>query len=106
MKVTLKPGFVIKGYAGWVPLPRTIIHARNYKPNLRFVAHELMHVHQWHKYGWAFPLVYAYHWVIAGFSYWNNALEVEARAAENDEHYIEWARVILTEYNKRCGIMP
>jgi fatty acid desaturase len=96
--VTLKKGFVFPGFAGWVPLPGLIIYNPKYGLGRHFIAHELMHVTQWNRYGVWFLFLYVFQWVSVGFSYWNIPLEVEAREAESNHEYLLWADEILRKH--------
>lgn len=58
------------------------------KNNKRWLRHELKHVEQFGKYGFMFFLIlYTIESIRKG--YHNNRFEVEARAAEDDEHPLE-----------------
>jgi hypothetical protein len=93
--VKLKAGFVMPGFMGWVPLPRLIIFNPKYQVTRRFVAHELMHVIQWERYGITFIPRYLYQWMSVGFSYTNIPMEKEARAVESNAAFLEWADEVI-----------
>jgi len=59
------------------------------------VAHELVHIMQWRRIGWSFPIVYAHQ--VATFGYWDAPLEVEARRLQGDAFYLAWARDLIRE---------
>jgi hypothetical protein len=96
--VTLKKGFVFPGFAGWVPLPGLIIYNPKYSVGRHFLAHELMHVTHWQRYGVGFLFLYVFQWIKVGFNYWDIPLEVEARAAENDKEYLSWADEVMRKH--------
>lgn len=66
---------------------------KDYAPSLRLIAHELVHVDQWKKQTWAFPLKYA--WELLKSGYEQNAFEVEARRWEDSQHYRERAEALI-----------
>jgi hypothetical protein len=78
-----------------VLIPRTIWIKPAYKNNARILAHELAHVIQWELYGLKFAVMYL--WDVARNGYVNSRFEVEARAAENDEFYVDWARELINK---------
>jgi hypothetical protein len=60
----------------------------------RLLAHELAHVLQWRALGiWGFISRYARYLLRHGYE--KNPLEIAARAAEQDEFYLAWAKRIL-----------
>lgn len=63
----------------------------------RYLAHALAHVIQRERLAWRYVFVYAYFWVLAGFSYDRHRMEAEARAAETDPWYLEWAADLIRE---------
>lgn len=81
IRPALKP-YMDKVIEDWLAIciGHTIIAARPLQPSE--LAHELVHVAQWDRYGWTFPLRYLWssataaargkHW------YWNNRFEEEA----------------------------
>lgn len=60
----------------------------------RLLAHELVHVSQWLSLG-IFPFICQYVKGLLRYGYTRHPLELEARAAEQDEAYREWARHVL-----------
>ncbi|HEY0914825.1 MAG TPA: hypothetical protein VGE22_08150 [Solimonas sp.] len=86
--------FAYGGFSGWV-LARgwvgaiTIGHlvlARDADAMERTLAHELVHVRQYERWGLLFPLLYLWAscdaWRRGGRAYWDNRYEIEARQAE------------------------
>ena len=80
----VKP-FMDKILPNWlaITLGHTIIAARPLDP--RELDHELVHVRQWDRYGWTFPLRYGLSSIRAALRgkdwYWDNEFEVEAYTA-------------------------
>jgi hypothetical protein len=73
---------------------RTILIRRGVSLTEELLAHELAHVRQWQKLGRrGFLWLYACHLIRSG--YCNHPLELEARAAEHSEFYLDWARHLL-----------
>lgn len=96
--VKIKVGFVTPGYAAWVPKSNLIVVAdEKHATNRRLIAHELQHVKQHRKYGLFFYLAYAIGWAKAGFSYWDNWMEREAREAEQEPRMLMWADRVIKE---------
>jgi hypothetical protein len=91
--VKIKVGFVWPGAVAWVPHANLIL-VKNAKlaKNIRLIAHEICHCSQAKQLGPLFIPIYILRWVFAGFSYYNHPMEIEARAAELDPKYIEWAK--------------
>ncbi len=56
--------------------------------NKAWLCHELKHIQQFRQYGFI-PFVFLYVWESLLQGYANNKFEIEARAAENEEHLIE-----------------
>jgi hypothetical protein len=65
-----------------ITIGHTIIAARPLQP--KELAHELVHVQQWDRYGLTFPFRYVWSSIKAAVTgkhwYWDNAFEVEAYA--------------------------
>lgn len=82
---------------GWVaaqvPRKRTIWVRPGADLTPRLLAHELRHVVQAEHALW--PLAYLVQWARAGFSYHRMPYEIEARAAENDVRYLDWAAELI-----------
>jgi hypothetical protein len=95
VSVRIKKGFVFPGFWGWVPLPRLIVYNPKYSVSRTIIAHELMHVTQWERYGILFLPFYVFQWVRAGFNYWEIPMEKEARASELSKDYLVWADEVL-----------
>ena len=91
--------FVPRGFAGWVPRKRTIRFSRSANVTARLLAHELCHVMQAEQAPW--PGAYVAQWIASGFSYTNMPFEVEARKAETEPFYRDWASVILASRGGR-----
>lgn len=97
----IKVGWVPPLADAWVPLPETIIVKKpEFAYNLRLMTHELEHVHQYRRYGRWFWLVYFIGWVTGGFSYRNNWMEREARAALENHARIAEAKRWIREYRE------
>ena len=60
----------------------------------RLLAHELAHVLQWRTLG-VFPFMFHYACHLIRHGYDAHPLEIEARAAETKNYYLEWAEEIL-----------
>ena len=60
--------------------------------NKAWFCHELKHIQQFRQYGFI-PFVFLYVWESLLHGYANNKFEIEARAAENEEHMIENIRL-------------
>lgn len=56
--------------------------------NRRWLRHELKHIEQFERYGYV-RFLYKYLFYSIRHGYWNNPLEVEARAAEYDDSLLE-----------------
>lgn len=93
--VTIRKGFVFPGFWGWVPFPRLIVYNPKFSVSRSIIAHELMHVTQWERYGVFFLFLYFFQWVFCGFNYWEIPMEKEARAAEQSMEYLFWADEVL-----------
>lgn len=91
--------FVPRGFRGWVPRKRTIIFSRSADVTVRLLAHELRHVIQAENAPW--PAAYVAQWAASGFSYWNMPFEYEARRAEGEAFYRDWASTILASRGGR-----
>lgn len=87
-RVLIRPGWkpvMDKVIEDWVAIAigHTIIAARPLQPSE--LAHELVHVAQWDRYGLTFPFRYAWSSIRASFAgkhwYWNNEFEEEAYSA-------------------------
>jgi hypothetical protein len=97
MNLTMVPPNVQLVYSRWLPQlggwltgrrrPMTAVtigHTIYLHPgrtlSQRLLRHELVHVAQWERYGWTFPIRYA--WAHVRDGYLHNRFEVEARKAE------------------------
>ena len=95
----IKIGFVWPGAIAWVPNSHTIlVRNQDYALNTRLIAHELKHIKQARQLGILYIPIYILQWITAGFSYHNHPMEIEARNAENEHYYIQWAKEIIKEY--------
>jgi hypothetical protein len=98
--VKIKVGFVWPMAIAWVPNSKTIlVRDEKWAKNVRLIAHELKHIEQARKLGPFFIPVYIFRWVLAGFSYTNHPMEIEAREAEQTIKYIDWAKEVITKNN-------
>jgi hypothetical protein len=61
---------------------------KDFMQNRRWVRHELKHIEQFERYG-TLRFVSKYLYYSMRHGYWNNPLEVEARAAEYDDSLLE-----------------
>ena len=73
---------------------RTILIRRGIDLTERLLAHELAHVRQWRKLGRC-GFVWHYAGQLLRYGYFQNPLEVEARAGEDNKFYLAWARRLL-----------
>jgi hypothetical protein len=97
--VKIKVGFVWPGAVAWVPNKHTILVLDDkWAKNVKLIAHELKHISQAKKLGPFFIPVYVLKWVLAGFSYKNHPMEIEAREAERNPHYLGWAREVIKQH--------
>jgi hypothetical protein len=72
---------------------QVVLVRRGVRLTKRLLAHELAHVLQWRTLGvWGFLSQYARH--LLRYGYEKNPLEIEARAAEQDEFFLSWAQEI------------
>ena len=78
---------------GRVASPHVIEIVSGYETSARLIAHELVHVIQWHRTGVGYPLAYVLQ--VVAYGYWDAPFEVEARAMEADGFYLDWARDII-----------
>lgn len=85
----------IGNFVAIVPFPNTILVVKEYAESAPIIAHELVHLDQWERYGWSFYPRYISGWIKAGFSYTNNPMEVEAR--ENYHRYLTLAKELINE---------
>lgn len=67
------------------------VSRQQFLQNPQWVRHEVMHVHQYKKYGLARFLA-LYLWNSACYGYSNNRFEVEARLKENDDALLKDVR--------------
>jgi len=58
------------------------------------LAHELVHVDQWRRFGF-FKFSYKYIKYLFQFGYWLNPLEIEAYKYQNNKAYLNWALTIM-----------
>jgi len=74
----------------------TLIIVRGRTVSEKTVAHELVHVDQYKRLGFArFLVTWAWEYVRKG--YWNISLEQEAYKKQNDAEYLQRARRLLSE---------
>jgi hypothetical protein len=86
--------FIVPAWArAQVPRRGVIWVRRDVALSERLLAHELRHVMQAESHPW--PWAYFAQWALTGFSYRDMPFEVEARAAENEPFYRQWARDLL-----------
>ena len=78
-----------------VPFKRTIWIRPGIQATRRLLAHELRHVIQAESRSW--PLAYFWQWLVTGRDYYSMPFEIEARAAEKDPFYLEWADEVIRE---------
>jgi len=71
---------------------------REFLKNKAWLCHELKHIQQFRQYGFI-PFVFIYLWESLVRGYENNKYEIEARAAEKDEHLI--ANMTLLDKGKQ-----
>jgi hypothetical protein len=84
--------------AAQVPLKRTIWVRPGISMTKRLIAHELRHVVQAETRPW--PLAYFWQWLTTGRNYWTMPFEREARAAETDPFYLQWAEEVIDGFRK------
>lgn len=84
--------------AAQVPFKRTIWVRPGTPLTKPLIAHELCHVMQAEKHPW--PWAYFWQWLTTGRSYWDMPFEVEARAAEKDPFYLEWAEEVIRGFRE------
>lgn len=82
--------------AAQVLTPRRIRVKSGTPLNRRLLAHELVHVIQWERYGWSFPIRYL--WEMR-HGYHKNRFEVEAYYLEMKPEFRKWAEDILVVRN-------
>jgi len=78
-----------------VPFKRTIWVRPGVQVTRRLIAHELRHVIQAEANPW--PFAYFWQWLTTGRNYWTMPFEQEARRAETDPFYLEWADEVIRE---------
>ena len=101
LMIKIREGFVWPPYSAWVPKRDLIIIAQErFGRNERLIAHELQHVKQHRKYGPFFYPIYALGFIRAGFSYYDNWMERQARGAESDPQMLAWAREVIKDNQK------
>jgi len=86
------------GFAAWVPWPNTIVVHEKAVLSVPLIAHELVHVRQYDRYGaLGFWLRYAVGWLTGkrGRRYIDHPFEVEARALYRQTMYQEWAKSLI-----------
>ena len=79
--------------AGRVIGPNVIQVVSGFETNVGVIAHELVHVTQWHRIGPSFPIVYIAQVIARG--YLDAPLEVEARELAETDFYRSWARDVI-----------
>lgn len=79
--------------AAQVPFKRTIWVRPGTPLTTRLIAHELRHVIQAETRPW--PLAYFWQWLTTGRNYHTMPFEREARAAETDPFYLDWAKEVI-----------
>lgn len=94
--IKIRVGFVWPGATAWVPNSTLIlVRDKDAAKNRRLIAHELKHIEQARKLGPLFIPVYIFRWILAGFSYTNHPMEIDAREAEQTVKYVEWAKEVI-----------
>ncbi len=99
-KVNLKlvhPRWVPGTYTAWVPWFNTILYDREQRMDKNTVAHELVHVDQWNRYGIFFPIRYAMAWLGGGRTHSGNWMEKEADELASEKKYREKAAELIGE---------
>ncbi len=100
-RIVRVPFLIPSWVAAQVLIPGLIFVKRGVPLSRRLIAHEIAHDDQWRRYGLAFPLVYVWEWIRAGFSYTRNRLEVEARNLERDQAYLNRAWIVIEQHKSR-----
>lgn len=91
-------GLTPPGAIAWVPAPGLVVVRAGEPLTPPLIAHELAHVEQWRRHGPLFPLVYAWRWAAAGFSYARHPMEIEARGWETDSRALACARELIARH--------
>jgi hypothetical protein len=81
------------GIRARVVQPFAIHVLRGFERNVDLIAHELVHVMQWQRYGAAFPAVYLEQ--VMRYGYRDAPLEVEARNESGKPFYQRWAVYLI-----------
>lgn len=84
--------------AAQVPFKRTIWVRPGTHLTAPLIAHELRHVVQAEQHSW--PLAYFWQWLTTGRDYWKMPFENEARVAESDPFYLQWAEEVIDGFRK------
>lgn len=88
--------FLIPLWAAAQVWGRTILLRTDATPTVRLMAHELVHVDQWARYGWTFP--FRYGWQLLRHGYRKNRFEQEAWLLENTPIYQRRARLLIHDH--------
>jgi hypothetical protein len=86
--------WLLPGWAQAQVWGRYILIRRGVPLTLNLLAHELAHVQQWQRLGVA-RFIWHYAKGLVRHGYWRHPLEEEARAAEHQPSYRDWAGEIL-----------
>lgn len=78
-----------------VPFPETIFVVEEYAVVPEVMAHELVHVEQWRRYGFRYPLMYVQKWFQNGMRWTTNPMEVEA--VERTPEFLDDAKRLIKE---------
>ena len=81
--------------AAQVIMPRRVFVRKGVRLSERLLAHELCHVVQWEREGLAFAGRYLFS--VLRHGYHNSPYEIEARQAESEPFYRQWACDVLIE---------
>jgi len=85
----------VKAQTWW----NVILVKRGVRFTERYLAHELAHVLQWRTFG-VFRFMFSYLRDLILYGYDGHPLEIEARSAETNEYFLNWAREILQRRQK------
>lgn len=96
VKIIKKKTLIPNWAAAQVLMPRKIFVKPEHARNARLIAHELRHVIQWEEHGILFGIKYLLSMIPDGYS--ESKYEQEARAAEKDSFYLDWARELISKY--------
>ena len=97
------PSIAGERIVGRVVSPSVIQVVSGFEANVGVIAHELVHVIQWHRIGPSFPIVYVAQVIAHG--YWDAPLEVEARALATTDFYVSWARDVIAHGHAGAPLM-